>query len=244
MTIDGHPLLRTPVQLIGLCGLAMLGSSRTLRVILVLTTAAGGAVIGANASMAAFIVAVPLVAAIALMVVRPARRARWAVLLAAATLVAGAAVVIHLAGRDEWPARLTMALDPARQSLWSDALSVWATHPIRGAGPGRLADLSTLGTDADTASAHSSILQIGAETGWVGVALFALLVLAGLLYAARGTAAFAVVAVAAWTALLMHSFTDHLLEFVPVVLAAGITVGWAAATGSEKLDVAESEGPG
>ena len=66
--------------------------------------------------------------------------------------------------------------------------------------------------------------------GWVGVILFALVVLAGLWWAARGSAPWAVVAAAAWTALLVHSLTDHLLEFGPVVLAAGVAVGWAGAS--------------
>ena len=231
------------VQVIALAGLAMLGSDRLRRVILWFTVAGALAVIAANASKAAFVVAVPLLAAIALMVWRPAARAGGAVLVGSLSIVLSAGAVVHLAARDQWPPRVLQALDPARQSLWSDALSLWATHPVSGGGPGSLEEYSTLGGDPDTASAHSSLLQIGAETGLVGAALFGLIVLGGLLWAARGGAPWAVVAAAALTALLVHSLSDHLLEYSLVLLAAGLTLGWASATRSEELYVPEGEGP-
>lgn len=231
------------VQVIGLAGLAMLGSDRVRRVILWLTVAGALAVIAANASKAALVVAVPLLVAIAFMVWRPATRAGWAVLVGSVSIVLSAWAVVHLAARDQWPPGVLRALDPARQSLWSDALSLWATHPVSGGGPGSLAEYSTLGGDPDTASAHSSLLQIGAETGLVGAALFGLIVVGGLLWAARGGAPHAVVAAAAWTALIVHSLSDHLLEYAVVVLAAGLTLGWACATRSEELDVTEGERP-
>jgi O-antigen ligase len=218
------------VQVIGLAGLAMLGSDRTRKVALWLTTAGALGVIAANSSKAAFVVALPLLAAIALMSWRPARRAWWAVLTGAVSIAAVAVAVVHLAGLEPWTPEVTRALDPARQTLWSEALSLWVAHPVTGGGPGSLAEYSTLGGDPDTAAAHSSVLQVGAETGWVGVVLFAVVVLAGLLWATRGSAPSAVVAAAAWTALLVHSLTDHLLEFGPVVLAAGVAVGWAGAS--------------
>jgi O-antigen ligase len=121
---------------------------------------------------------------------------------------------------------------------------LWADHPIIGAGPGAFQEFTPLGRDTDTASAHSSVLQVGAETGWVGVALFALLALAGLLWAGRGVPAYAVVASAAWTALLVHSFVDHLLDFPAIVLTAGVVIGWAGASrGSEELDVPHGQRP-
>ena len=222
------------VQLIGLAGLAILRADSARRMVLWLTTAGAVAVIAANSSKAAFVVAVPLLAAIAVMSWRPARRAWWAVLTGAASIVAVTVAVVHLAGLEHWPPGVTRALDPARQSLWSDALSLWAAHPVTGGGPGSLAEYSTLGSDPDTAAAHSSVLQVGAETGWVGVTLFALVVLAGLLWTTRGRAPYAVVATAAWTALLVHSLTDHLLEYGFVVLAAGAVVGWAGASRSDE----------
>jgi hypothetical protein len=229
------------VQVIGLAGLAMLRADRARRVVLWLTTAGAVAVIAANSSKAAFVVSLPLLVVIALMSWRPARRAWWAALTGAVSIVGVAVAVVRLAGLEQWPPEVTRALDPARQSLWSDALSLWAAHPVTGDGPGSLAEYSTLGTDPDTASAHSSILQVGSETGWVGVTLLALIVLCGLLWAARGRAPFAVVATAAWTALLVHSLTDHLLEFSPVVLAAGMAVGWAGASRSDEPEAARAD---
>lgn len=217
------------VQVIGLCGLAMLGAGRAPRIVLWLTTAGAFAVIWANSSKAAFAVALPLLGAVALMAWRPARRAWWAVLIGAVSVTGASVVVVYLAGLAQWPPRALQALDPARQSLWSDALSLWTSHPLAGGGPGSLAEYSALGRDPDTSSAHSSILQVGAETGWVGVAILALIVLTGLLWSAQGAAPYAVIGAAAWTALLVHSLTDHLLEFGPVVLAAGLTIGWASA---------------
>ena len=231
------------VQLIGLCGLVMLRASRSRRLVLWVTIAGAVAVVAANASKAALAVAVPMVAVVALMSWRPARRVGWVLVAAALTMTAAAVGVVYLAAREDWPTPVVLALDPARQALWSDALSLWAAHPVTGAGPGAFAEKSGLGGDADTASAHSSILQVGAETGAVGVVLFAVVILAGLLWAARGDGPDAVVAAVAWTALVVHSFTDHLLEFVPVVLAAGIMIGWAAATRSEQLDVSEGQRP-
>ena len=232
------------VQLIGLCGVAMLGAGRSRRLVLWATTAGALGVVAANASKAAFAVAVPLVAVIALTSWRPARRAALVLATAALAMTSAGVGVVRLAARDHWPPAVTAALDPARQALWSDALSLWSANPVTGAGPGAFAEYSRLGGDADTASAHSAILQVGAETGSVGVGLFALFLLAGLLWVARGAASAAVVGAVAWTALVVHSFTDHLLEFVPVLLAAGIMIGWAAATRSEQLDVPEGQRPG
>ena len=133
-----------------------------------------------------------------------------------------------MSGLQVWPRVLLTALDPARQTLWRDARSLWASHPLAGAGPGALADYSTLGGDPDTVSAHSSLLQIGAETGWVGVILFGLIAASGLGWAATGPAPHAVIGAAAWSGLAVHSFADHLLEFGPVMLCAGCVLGWAA----------------
>ncbi|MEO5746852.1 MAG: O-antigen ligase family protein [Ornithinibacter sp.] len=232
------------VQVIGLCGLALLRADRAQRIVLWLTAAGAVGVIAANSSMAAFGVAVPLLVAVALMTWRPARHAWWAVLIGAASVAGVAIGVAHLAGQTRWPSVVLTALDAARKSLWSDALSLWEAQPVTGGGPGSLAEYSTLGSDPDTAAAHSSLLQVGAETGWIGVALFSLIILAGLLWAARGSAPYAVIGAAAWTALLVHSLTDHLIEFGPVVLAAGFTIGWAGAARTVDLGFARSNSSG
>jgi O-antigen ligase len=159
--------------------------------------------------------------------------------------IAGAAMtVVRLASRSDWPAWAIRTLKAARRTTWSDALALWREHPVTGGGPGTYQQVSSLGHDPDFAAAHSSVLQVGAETGWIGVVLFALLVLGGLLWAARGAPAYAVVGVATWTALVVHSFADHLLEFPLIVLVAGTVLGWTATTrASEQLDVPQGEGP-
>jgi len=235
------------VQLIALSGLVMTRTTGRWRAVAAVSALVALAVVDANASKAGLAVAVPLLAVVALGTWRPARRrsTMWIALLAAAATVASAAAAVGvLAYRPTWPSWALSAFDPARKTLWHDALGLWARHPVSGAGPGSYEQLSTLGRDPDTAAAHSSVLQVGAETGTIGVALFAAIVLAGLLLVRRSTPSDAVIAAGAWTALLVHSFADHLLDFAPVVLAAGIVLGLATASQrSEQLDVPEGERP-
>jgi O-antigen ligase len=232
------------VQVLALCGLAMVGAQIPRRLLLGVAGLGVVAVVALNASRAGLIVTLPLGCAIGVAVWRPDRRRRWALLAAAAALLAGAMGVVLLAGREDWPAWAVNGFDSTRQLLWHDALALWREHPVLGGGPGSFEATSPLAADVDTAAAHSSILQVGAETGAVGVVLLALLIATGLRYAARGAVPYALVAVAAWTALGLHSFVDHLVEYVPVVLAAGVVVGWASTTRSEELDVREGESPG
>jgi O-antigen ligase len=231
------------VQVTALCGIAMVGAS-TARRLLLLTAGLGAlAVVALNNSRAGLIVTVPLVCGIGLAVWRPGRRRYWALLAAGVTLVGGAVGVVVLAAREDWPGWAVRGFDTTRQRLWHDALSLWRQHPVLGGGPGSFQTSSPVAADQDTVAAHSSILQVGAETGAVGVLLLALFLATGLRYTARGAVPYTLVAVAAWTALGLHSFVDHLVEYVPVVLAAGMVLGWASATSSEQLDVPEGESP-
>lgn len=232
------------VQVVGMCGLGLLETARGRRMILGASLTLGVVAVALNRSTAGLVVVGPLVAAIALALWSPPARRWWAVMLGATTTLAGAAVIAWLAARSTWSPWAERAFDPVRAQLWRDAMALWRADPLTGGGPGSFREATALSADPDTASAHSSILQIGSETGWVGVALFALVALAGLLWATRGRAPYAVVGAAAWTALLLHSFVDHLLEFPPVVLAAGLVLGWAAGSArSEQLDVAQGESP-
>ncbi len=234
------------VQVVTLCGLALLASPPRLWLLPAAALVLALVAIFLNQSRTGIAVVLPLVLAVALMLWRPAVHRWWAVAVGAATLVAGAAGILTLAGRAQWPPWAERAFDPVRRQLWDDAKTLWLAHPLTGGGPGSFREATALSVDADTSSAHSSILQVGSETGWVGVAFLCLTTVAGLLWASRGTARYAVVAAAGWTALLLHSLIDHLLEFPPVVIAAGLVLGWAAATaapGSEQLDVAEGERP-
>ena len=78
-------------------------------------------------------------------------------------------------------------------------------------------------------TAHSSLLQTGSELGAVGALLLVLLLVTTTVVAARRGGAGALIGVAAWTALGVHSMMDHLLEQAVLVLVAGIVVGWAGA---------------
>ncbi|GAA2168145.1 O-antigen ligase-like membrane protein [Humibacillus xanthopallidus] len=236
------------VQLIGLSGLALLSQVGKRRILLALSAIGAFAVIVINSSRAGIVVAIPLLVVVAVSAWRPTRRQRVAVIagmagLAVSTLAA--AVIVSLAARDEWPNWATTAFDSARRSLWHDAWQIWSTHLVFGVGPGNFERLSALGHDSDTAAAHSSVLQVGAETGTVGVVLLGLTVVAGLLWAGRGRPAYAVVGAAAWTALLVHSLVDHLVDFPAIVVAGGMVIGWAGATTreSEELDIPQREGP-
>ena len=234
------------VQLMVLCGLTIVRGEPG-RMPWVAMTIAFGTVI-ANRSAAAWGVALVVVVVVIWALLRPPRR-RWPSPVAAAIVsVAASAIVVQLASRLRWPSALLAALDPARQTLWQDALSSWKAHPVAGVGPGRFQEISRLGADPDTAAAHSAVLQIGAETGWIGVGLFAALVGLALFWGSRARPTDAMIASAGIAALVIHAQADHLLEFAPVVFAAGVVIGWAGKGAadeveSEELDVPEGQGP-
>lgn len=232
------------VQLLALAGLAALSrptppldapaSARrptTRGWVLTVAAAACVGIVVVNDSKAAMIVIAPVVVAVLWAGLRRSGPPRALTLAAGALALVGAGWVgLDLAARPAWPAALLRALDPARQQLWQDALGVWLRHPVTGGGPGAFAEASLLARDPDTATAHSSLLQVGSELGVVGVALFAALLLVGLGLATRGSRAAGLIAAAAWTALAIHSFADHLYEFPAVTFAAGIVLGWASAS--------------
>ena len=231
------------VQLLALCGLALLSSRGVRRGVVATSLVVALLVVGLNRSAAGLAVAVPLTLVVVLMLMRPSTSARWAAVAGAAAFGGAVAVNLWLADREAWPSWLLRALDPARQTLWQDARTLWAAHPTTGGGPGSFADFSALAADPDTSAVHSSILQVGAETGGVGVALFCALILTGLWLCTRGEPRLGVVAAAGWTALAVHGLVDHLIEYAPVVVAAGVVVGWAGSCHSEELDIPQGEGP-
>lgn len=217
------------VQLMALTGLALLGAPARRRLLLVVTVLAAFGLVFANQSKAGVAVVVPVLATVALVLARRPRRRRWAVAGGVVALVGAGVGNVVLTRRDDWPGWGLDALDPVRHRLWQDALELWRRRPVVGNGPGSFREFSPLALDPDTATAHSSLLQVGSETGVVGVVLLFALAVAGIAVAARGPAPYAVLAVAAWTALGVHSVADHLLEFPAVMLAAGTVLGWAAA---------------
>lgn len=198
-------------------------------------------------SRAGLALTVPVLAVILLAVVVRLHRRWWTgivtLLGAGAVGVAGMGNV-WLAATPGWPSWAEIAFDSARRQLWSDAFRLWQRHPLTGGGPGAFRDFSALAADPDTATAHSSLLQVAAETGVIGAVLFAALIVLGYGLTAQGHPRRAVIGVAAWSALAIHSFVDHLLEFSLIVLAAGLVLGWAGRlVTSEQLDVGEGESP-
>lgn len=158
-------------------------------------------------------------------------------------LVGAAAVVAWLGARSSWPEWLSRSegLSSARHVLWRDALLLWRAHPVTGAGPGTFTGSSELASSRpDLAATHSSVLQVGAELGLVGLVLFGLLIAAALGVAMSGTRAATLVAVGAWTALGVQSAIDHLLEYPLVVMTAGVVLGWGG--GARDPDASASPG--
>ncbi|GAA6524415.1 O-antigen ligase family protein [Intrasporangium sp. DVR] len=235
------------VQLIGLSGLALLAAPRGRRWPLVVAAISSLGVTVANASVGAIALGGPLLALVLTMRWKPAQRHTGKVVatgLSTAAMAVSATAVMALATQPSWPRLVLRLLDEARHTMWGDAVRLWREHAAFGAGPGAFERISTLGHDPDTASAHSVVLQVGAETGWVGVALLLAIGLTGSWWASQGRPASAVVGVATWTALVVHSMTDHLVDFPLVVLAGGIVLGWSGASGrSEQLDVSEGQPP-
>lgn len=150
---------------------------------------------------------------------------------------AAAATVIGLGRLSTWPGALTTgrSLSGARHQLWRDALELWQAHPVTGAGPGGfLADSWLAASTPHLERAHSSVLQVGAELGAVGAVLFLGILMAGAAVALQGSKAAALIGVAAWSALGVHSMIDHLYEFPLVTLTAGIVLGWAGRSRPER----------
>ncbi|KGN35004.1 hypothetical protein N802_01080 [Knoellia sinensis KCTC 19936] len=241
------------VQVVALCGLALATQPRSRHPAVSAVLALGVLTVVLNRSVAGTSLVLPLTLVIGLVVwLRPERRLWTAIAVATSAVAAtvSAAVVVQAAEAPHFPGWADRAFDSARERLWQDAAALWRESPFLGSGPGSFAKTSALTADPDTMSAHSAVLQVGAETGWVGVGFMVLVALGGLVWAARGHAPEAIIAVAAWTALLVHSQVDHLLDFGSVVVAAGIVIGWAGASrsprlaaSSEQFDVTQSESP-
>lgn len=220
------------VQLAALAALLALDARGLSRILLLVAAALSAVVVWPTHSDAATIALVPLLAAIVVALTIQVRRRWWSVTVGAVSVVAAAASVTVLAILPSWPGWFTAALSQTRHALWRDALKLWAEHPVVGAGPGAFQRFSPLAKNPEHATAHMSLLQIGAETGLIGVLLFTALIGFGFAMAARGCPAATLVMSAALAALLIHSFVDHILEFWPIMLVVGISLGYAASASS------------
>ena len=226
------------VQLIALVGLAWAARAARQparvgrRTLLALVAAGLGAALTIvfNDSVAGSALAVPVLLITVACAWSRRGLPRWlAVTLGAATLAAGAFGQVSLARMSTWPAEAYRALSMVRKQLWSEALSLWGRHRLTGGGAGSFSETNALSADSDLARAHSSTLQVASEFGWIGLALFATLILLGLLFAAHGHPATVTIATAAWVALALHSYIDHLYEFPAVMFTATVVLGWASA---------------
>jgi O-antigen ligase len=204
--------------------------------------AAGSTVLARSA--AGMVLLVVLLAVIVLAVSLPVRSVPsrlWPSVVGAAATAVTAGGVIWLALQDTWAAPVTRALSSARHTLWRDALELWQAHPLVGSGPGSFVQFSTTAHDPDLAFAHMSLLQVGAETGVIGVVLFVALIGVGFVLASRSRPSATLIVAAALTVLLMHSFIDHLLEFWPILLTFGVTLGFAKPPGIEPGSDSDTE---
>ena len=179
-------------------------------------------------SQAGVALLVGVIPAFTLAIARPHKRRLWAVPLSMLAVGAAGLTIFYIARMSDWPSAFLRAFSGARQQLWSDAISLWAHHPITGGGPGAFAAYSRIADDSDTERVHMSLLQVGSELGMIGLALFGALILTVYVKLALSESATRLVATAALTALLIHSFVDHLFEFPAITLAIGMVVGLAS----------------
>ena len=208
-------------------GLLLAGS-----VLLAVLAALLGMVLAGRAQ-AAFLLVIVMVVLAVLALARPALvRRRVSAGLGTAAIGAALAVVLALASLTAWPRWLgdQHSLSFARQLLWKDAVELWGSHPLVGGGPGSFYDSSPIArSEPHLYAAHSSVLQAGSELGTPAALLLLAVLVLGVLLAARADRTRALIGVAAWSALAVHSMIDHLYEFPMVVLLAGIVIGWAGA---------------
>lgn len=206
---------------------------RALRQAIVLPFILGVGLLLVLDSQAAIVLTGPVALVIAYTTWRLNGPPQWVAVLLGFLIAAGATLtVVFLGSRATWPAWLSasQSLSGARHTLWSDALSLWATAPFFGSGPGAFTPSSELATSTPSlAAVHSLPLQVGSELGIVGVTILAALFIGGLSFAARGNRPVALLAITAWTALAVHSSIDHLEDFPVVALMAGVILGWAGA---------------
>lgn len=132
--------------------------------------------------------------------------------------------------------RLASLSPNGRRQAWSVAWEMTRQHPVRGAGQGQFS--RRWGTERDIASLyvlqpHSLELELLAELGAVGLALFVAFAAAGAAGAARGPRRTAAVALGAGAALFGEVSVDWTWSFPGVVLPALLLVG--AAGGGRRL---------
>ncbi|MDO5499335.1 MAG: O-antigen ligase family protein [Propionibacteriaceae bacterium] len=217
------------IQLAALACVVAVSSGLVLRLLMLLVALGALAIPVLNTSTAAVGVSVLLIVGTIMALAGWGRRAAWPAGIGAGLTAVGAALTWFMATLSTWPAVAYQGLSEARHTLWGDAVALWKQSPLVGSGPGSFEEFSELAKDPDTTRAHSSVLQVAAESGLIGVILFAALLGAGFFVTARVSARLAWVASAALAALCLHSFTDYIFDFPALMVTAGAVVGLASA---------------
>lgn len=218
------------IVLIGLCGLAVPAAAGRPRRAMWIGVALLVVLVFATHSRAGLALVGPVAMTVA--AARAGLVRRWMIVPASALApIVAAWQVVELAGKTHWPAWAERAFDDVRHDLWRAAWGAWQAHPMLGIGPENARTLTRWGLDPDTVASHSAVLQIGAETGWIGVGLAVLIWLRSVLLFRDTARADAAILAVTWAAVLVHAQVDHVLDFGPVVFCLALGLGWAQARG-------------
>ncbi len=152
-------------------------------------------------------------------------RARVVIAVLLLLVVAGGSALVH----HEISLRALAPSNQDRSVEWSTALHQWRTAPLVGVGPDRLLEFDAPdGTYAHFV--HNEFLQIGADTGAIGVALLGFSVICAVRVTERRTdvlSSCAVSALVCWTVAAAFDFNWH-LTFV------GLLGGWSLGLASRR----------
>jgi O-antigen ligase len=127
---------------------------------------------------------------------------------------------------------LGSVLSERRLALWSDALALMQDSPLKGVGPGRFGLVSPIArSDPDARWAHNEFLQVGAETGVVGMLLLVAVFLWGFwaLAARSGGGTTVALGAAALATVGIHASADYVLRFPALPLVTAALLGAAIA---------------
>jgi O-antigen ligase len=126
-----------------------------------------------------------------------------------------------------------------RLELWSDAIHLMMSHPTTGVGPGRFQAVSRVArSDPDARWAHNELLQMGAETGVVGLLLTLTLLLwlfVRIWTEANASSWLAALGAGALAAIGIHACVDYVFHFPSVAIVAAALVGSATGTSRRHL---------
>lgn len=218
------------VQGVALAGIAATSRSRAPRAVALLLAAVLSASTLQLSHASAVGAALVLVAVAATLAGVRVRVPGGPLVVAGSALVAGIMTVTAAVGlrfgalTDTSDAVWLAALSQRRAQLWHDAVILAAQRPVTGTGAGGFARLAPTAADTDTTMAHSLLLGVAVEAGWVGAVLLA----AGMVWALGRTgvhsgAAPQAVAVAAWTAFQLQSAIDYVgSSWAVVAVTAGV----------------------